>query len=214
MVIGDGTTRTPHIDDPTQLLEDANVLNESVGFSDTLPDVQALGVLAVMEDSIAEQLKAIESALRIPVKAVPNSVKELYKPFPKGLVTVHYLRSEFLDFAPAAMRRPVQNERALFVVTISALNLRTHKSVYALIWAARILLLGFRPQHATGVMQLTGQEFVRIDPEHRLWEYRMTFAVPMQAIAQEYEQAAVLLKHLKVLDQNGDLFLSVGEEPE
>lgn len=207
-------TRTPYIDDPRDLLEAAGVLNEQDGIPDTLPPVEDLDVLTNVEDSIANQLKIIENAIGIPVRAVPNTVNELYKAFPKGLITVHYLRSEFPALASSAMRRPVQNERALFVITISALNLRTHTSVYKIIWAARVMLLGFRPKHAIGGMQLTGQEFVRIDPKHRLWEYRMTFAVPMQAISQGYEQSAVLLRHLQVLDKDGQLFLSLGENDE
>lgn len=192
----------------TALLQDATGVPSTPPIPATLPDAPP-DVIGEMELSIVQQLKAIEQFAGIPVIAMPGKVADLAQPLPRGAVIVHYLKS-LIDKTSTGMRRPVQAEQAIFSINVTLLNLRTHTGVYQVLRAVRLLLLGFRAKHSTGALTLREpHQFTRLDPKNRLWEYRMDVAVPCSAIAVQPEDAQLFLLRLKLLDNQGDLFMEI-----
>ena len=175
-------------------------------FPNTLPEEGVRNVYGEMEEAIVAQLKPIE-AIGIKVLTMPGKLADLNQPFPRGAVLVHYSRSEFAH--ERSLGRVVQTETAIFSITIGVLNLRTHQGIYQLLRAIRLMVLGFKPIHATRGAYLKAQKFTRIDVKNRLWEYTIELAVPTLAIARDTTTDPLRLLKLHILDNEADLFMEI-----
>lgn len=140
-------------------------------------------MLQEIESAIERHLTTLlpKQQFRSKVRAFPEDLKELHRPVPQGSVLVGYKRSSYNTIEESPL---IQEELALFEITVYIKGLRTHTGAYPLLDEICFLLMGwqsgchqqYRPAY------VSDRRFLDVDTE-QIWSYSITLTVPLKVIA-------------------------------
>lgn len=132
-----------------------------------------------IENSIIEKLNTNITDLK--VEGYPESPDAYRLNHPKGAVLAHYFGSDFGE--PLLGDEPsdfvAQEEKELFVVTLSIRGLRTHQGAYDYINGIKDILTGYQPIDSLKCKKMYPKQIRFISQMDGVWTYKILFSVKL-----------------------------------
>jgi len=132
-----------------------------------------------IENSIIEKLSSDVTDLKI--EGYPENPDTYRLNHPKGAVLAHYFGSDFGE--PLLGDEPesfiAQEEKELFVVTLSIRGLRSHQGAYDYINRIKDVLTGYQPVNSLKCKKMYPKQIRFTSQADGVWVYKILFSVKL-----------------------------------
>lgn len=150
-------------------------------------------ILEAVEDAIINQLSPLKE-IGIAVTGWPSKHDDFGKAYPNGVCLIAYEKATWTK--PEVTDIIEQEQVDTWTISVGLKNLRSHKGIYQVLKAIRMLLTGFCPPNCNQ-MYLLDEGFVQLDPKSRIWEYQVKFGCPSLHIQDIAPDVGALLKSIQ-----------------